>query len=198
MVMTTTPTHSLLSQHAEAMHTATTYVSQVRERDLARQSPCADWSLADLLAHMMGQHRGFARAARHGYAPKAAYRPEPFTHQRWLDSAFGLLGAFAGANPLNGIIEVELHPTESLPFDTVVGAQLLDTVVHTWDVACSINMPFTPTDEIAAEVLRVAQTVPDTQARKRPGSAFAPALTATPAATDWQHALALLGRDARP
>lgn len=188
-------THSLLSQHAESMHTATTYVSQVRQGDLARPTPCADWDLAALLAHMIGQHRGFTRAAQSGYAPKRAYFPERFTHERWLDSAFGLLGAFAGADPEDGIIEVELHPTRLLPYATVVGAQLLDTVVHTWDVARSIDMPFTPTEELAAEVLRVAETVPDNAARKRPGSAFSPAIPADPAASSWEQALRLLGRD---
>lgn len=194
MITTSPATDTLLAQHAEAMHTATTLVSQVRQRDLLRQTPCADWSLADLLAHMVGQHRGFARAARDGHAPVAAYRPERFTVEGWLDSAFGLLAAFAEANPRDGIIAAELHPTKKLSFDYVLGAQLLDTVVHTWDVARAINLPFAPTDGIATAVLGVAQTIPDTPARKRPGSAFAPALTAAPAASDWEQALALLGR----
>lgn len=185
----------VLTLHAEAIHTATTYVSQVRERDLQRPTPCAEWSVAALLAHMVGQHRGFARAARLGHAPKEAYRPERFTHGRWLDSAFELLGAFADADPEDTIIEVELHPTRPLSLDTVVGAQLLDTAVHTWDVARAIGLPYTPTEDLAAEVLRVAETVPDTPSRTRPGSAFAPGLPAPEGASDWERALTMLGRD---
>lgn len=188
-------TESLATLHAEAMHTATTYASQVRERDLARPTPCADWDLARLLAHMVGQHRGFARAVRDGHAPKSAYRPEEFTHGRWLDSAYGLLGAIAGADPADQIIQVELHPTRLLSFSTVVGAQLLDTVVHTWDLARAIGLPYIPTDAIAEEVLSVAETIPDSPGRTKPGAAFAPALASTSMASAWERSLALLGRD---
>ena len=31
--------------------------------DLARPTPCPDWTLAELLAHMTAQHNGFAAAA---------------------------------------------------------------------------------------------------------------------------------------
>nr|MDT0524357.1 maleylpyruvate isomerase N-terminal domain-containing protein [Streptomyces sp. DSM 41633] len=42
-------------------------VDRVRGSDLDRPTPCAEWTLADLLAHMTAQHRGFAAAARgHG------------------------------------------------------------------------------------------------------------------------------------
>ena len=39
-------------------------VNTVREADLVRPTPCEDWDLLDLLAHMTVQHRGFAAAAR--------------------------------------------------------------------------------------------------------------------------------------
>ena len=39
-------------------------VKQVQATDLTRPTPCAGWTLADLLGHMTVQHRGFAAAAR--------------------------------------------------------------------------------------------------------------------------------------
>ena len=112
-------------------------------------------------------------------------------------SAGALVAAFAGADPSVGIIEVELHPTSPLSLSTVVGAHLLDTAVHTWDVARSLGLEYGPTPEIADAVLRVAKTVPDDDNRERPGAAFAHALPEPPAATVWERSLALLGRAPR-
>ena len=112
-----------------------------------------------------------------------------------MDSAYDLVFAFAEADPDAGIIEPALHPTRELPLPTVVGAQLLDTVVHTWDVARSLDLQYHPTRDITAAVLEVATTVPDGPLRRSPGSAFAPAMLPPVDAMPWERALAYLGRD---
>lgn len=185
----------LLTLHRDATDTATAYVSRVRPDDLQRPTPCAGWNLRSLLAHMVGQNRGFTVAVRGGNAPKIAYAPEQFTQERWSASAGGLVAAFARAQPGTPILEVELHPTDPLPLSTVVGAHLLDTAVHTWDVARSIDLGYTPPPEIADAVLRVAESVPDSEARDRAGAAFAHPLPIPSGATAWERSLALLGRD---
>lgn len=190
-------TTDLLGLHRDAIDAATAYVSRVTPDDLRRPTPCRGWDLGALLAHMIGQNRGFTIAARGGNAPKIAHTPEPFTEERWIASAGALVAAFAGADPSVGIIEVELHPTSPLSLSTVVGAHLLDTAVHTWDVARSLGLEYVPTPEIADAVLRVAKTVPDDDNRERPGAAFAHALPEPPAATVWERSLALLGRAPR-
>src|SRR5689334_2645703 len=48
---------------ASAVRASVQVVSRVRPADLARSTPCAAWTLADLLAHMTAQHNGFAAAA---------------------------------------------------------------------------------------------------------------------------------------
>ena len=48
---------------ASAVRASVQVVSRARPADLARSTPCADWTLADLLAHMTAQHNGFAAAA---------------------------------------------------------------------------------------------------------------------------------------
>jgi uncharacterized protein (TIGR03086 family) len=155
----------LIALHRTAIDAATAYIGRVRPDDLPRPTPCAEWDLRALLAHMVGQNRGFTVAVRGGNAPKIAYGPEPFTEQRWIASAGGLISAFAQAHPEAMILEVELNPTRPLPLTTVVGAHLVDTAVHTWDVARSLDLGFTPPSEVADAVLRVAESVPDSAAR---------------------------------
>ena len=46
-----------------AVRASVDMVAKVTIEDLGRPTPCAGWTLADLLAHMTAQHRGFAAAA---------------------------------------------------------------------------------------------------------------------------------------
>lgn len=181
------------TQHRSALVLATGYVGRVEAADLSRSTPCAGWTLADLLAHMVGQHLGFAAAVGDGDAPKAAYAPVPFTPDRWAESVEALTAAFAGADVEGHAVEIEFSP-DPLPIPVLVGAQLLDTVIHTWDVARSLGQDFVPPPDLAAAVLRIAETIPDDGRREQPGAAFAHALPAT--GEPWERALALLGRTA--
>ncbi len=92
---------------------------------------------------MVGQHVGFAAAVRDGDAPPSAYTPVPYTPQAWDDSVATLLQAFAAADLDATAVEIELAATP-LPIRRLVGAQFLDTVVHTWDVARSLEVAYQP------------------------------------------------------
>jgi hypothetical protein len=71
---------------------------------------------------------------------------------------------------------------------------LLDTVVHTWDVATALGEHYRPEHVLVDLVAAGAKQVPDGEARTRPGAAFAPALQVS--TTDpWALTLARLGRN---
>jgi uncharacterized protein (TIGR03086 family) len=57
------PDRDIVTLDARAVRASVRAVSQISAADLARPTPCADWTLADLLAHMTAQHNGFAAAA---------------------------------------------------------------------------------------------------------------------------------------
>jgi uncharacterized protein (TIGR03086 family) len=179
--------------HRAALATAGAVVAGAGSADLARETPCSGWTLADLLAHMIGQHHGFAATVRDGDAPASAYLPVPFTAQAWAGSVDELLTSFASVDLAGTAINPEFS-AQPLPVSFLVEAQLLDTVVHTWDLARSLGHDFTPPDDVAAEVLRIARKVPDDERRDAPGAAFAHALPAADV-SPWQQALRMLGRD---
>lgn len=181
----------LRTQHRLAVEQAGVLVRRVQPGHLARPTPCGDWTLADLLAHMVGQHFGFAAAARHGDAPVEAYAPRSFELASWDESVADLLAAFAGADPAGSAVLREIAPT-ARPMSFVFSAQLLDTVVHTWDVAQSLGESYEPPAELAETVAAIAQSVPDDARRTRPDAAFAPAIA--PSGSAWERALAHLGR----
>jgi uncharacterized protein (TIGR03086 family) len=179
-----------LGLHAEAMGLLDAVVQHVSDDDLERPTPCVGWTVADLLAHEVGQHLGFAAAARAGDAPESAYVPVPFGPAAWRDSVEALLSAFAGADPDAPVTARELVP-EPLSLRVVVDAQLLDLLAHTWDLAKGLGHDFTPPDHLAADFLRMAQAIPDRAYGE--GHAFSERLA--PEGSDWEQGLRLLGRN---
>src|SRR5690606_28912714 len=94
----------------EAMQGTDAHVRTVTDADLSRATPCEGWTVADLLAHMIGQQDGWAAAVTDGDAPPSAYAPVPFTQAAWRASADRLLHAFDGADLAATVVVRELTP----------------------------------------------------------------------------------------
>src|SRR5690606_42148564 len=104
----------------EAMQGTDAHVRTVTDADLSRATPCEGWTVADLLAHMIGQQDGWAAAVTDGDAPPSAYAPVPFTQAAWRASADRLLHAFDGADLAATVVVRELTP-RPLPAPVVIG-----------------------------------------------------------------------------
>jgi uncharacterized protein (TIGR03086 family) len=126
--------------HRLAVDAATQFVEHVTIADLGRATPCGSWTLADLLAHMVGQHRGFAHAVIDHDAPEFAYQPVTFDPSSWESSISALLEAFDDAVLDDTAVLIEVSPAP-LPISWIVSAQTLDTAVHTWDIAGNARWP---------------------------------------------------------
>src|ERR1700733_8501180 len=94
--------------HRIAVLASVDVVSAVTADDLAKPTPCAGWNLADLLAHMTVQHRGFAAAARGHGADEAIWHPTPIADAvaaapagTYSAAAAELIDAFAGDDVLD-------------------------------------------------------------------------------------------------
>ena len=60
---------------ARAVRASVDVVEEITAVDLSRPTPCAGWTLGDLLAHMTVQHQGFAAAAAGRGADRMSGRP---------------------------------------------------------------------------------------------------------------------------
>jgi uncharacterized protein (TIGR03086 family) len=179
------------SLHRLALDAACQLVERVGTDDLGLATPCGEWTLGDLLAHMIGQHRGFALAVSDHDAPKSAYEPVTFDSSSWTASVSELLAAFDHAVLDDTAVLIEIRPNP-LPISWIVSAQTLDTAVHTWDIAQSLGQWFEPSAEITAAVADLAATIPDGEGRERSDAAFGHAMPAD--GTVWERTLAYLGR----
>jgi uncharacterized protein (TIGR03086 family) len=188
--------------HRRAVEVSVDVVESVTVDDLTRPTPCARWSLADLLAHMTVQHNGFAASARGKGADLEIWQPARVADAVTTDpvgtytaAATDLLDAFDEAGVLEATFALpEFGPDATVPGAMAIGFHFVDYVVHGWDVARSIDVPFAlPTDVVRA-VLPVALGVPDGDFRAADGALFARALAPADGAGGLDRVLCHLGR----
>ncbi|GHF40649.1 uncharacterized protein (TIGR03086 family) [Amycolatopsis bartoniae] len=170
------PIDELLKQHRVAVETSVRIVSRVG--DLTRPTPCAEWTLGDLLAHMIAQHHGFAAAARGRGGEPGVWQVRPIGPApagEYEAAAADVLAAFADPSPTFHL--PEFAPVSDFPAELAIGFHLIDYVVHGWDVARSLGIEYRLDPALADTALKIALAVPGGDARLAPGAAFAPALS---------------------
>ena len=186
----------LVTLDAQAVRVSVDLVARASEADLARRTPCAEWTLSDLLAHLVGQHYGFAAAAT-GDRDLARWRPRPLGEDPALTyrtAADHVLAAFAA----DGVLDREFALPEFsrgpvFPARQAISFHLVDYVVHSWDVARTLGLPVHFEPDVLDVALRVARAVPDGDARSGPRAAFAPGVE-WPGGSPLDRIVALLGR----
>ena len=188
--------------HCTAVTASVDVVNAVTLDDLDRPTPCAGWSLADLLAHMTVQHYGFAAAARGNGADLALWRPTTVADAVATDpcgayakAAADVVDAFTADNVLDATFALpEFGADATVPGAMAIGFHFVDYVVHGWDVARSIDAPFELPTEVIGAVLPLVLAVPDGEFRESEGAPFARAITSRAAASDLDRILLHLGR----
>ncbi|GAA2020477.1 TIGR03086 family metal-binding protein [Catenulispora yoronensis] len=192
--------------NAVAVRDSIDIVNKVRVADLGRPTPCAAWTLADLLGHMTVQHRGFGAAARGEGADLRIWEFAPAGEdavERYREASEFVLGAFAEVDDsLDSVFELPEFKVDPprFPARIAIGFHFIDYVVHAWDVAATLGVPFTLRPELADAAVRVALAVPNEDNRLAAGSSFVPALDSAEDASPLDRVLLYLGRtpDWRP
>jgi uncharacterized protein (TIGR03086 family) len=173
-------------------------VSAVTAGDLVRPTRCAEWTLADLLAHMTVQHRGFAAAAAgRGGDPEVWTAGAPATDpvQEYIMAAEQVIAAFAAPGVLGrGFALPEIIGGVEFPAPQAISFHFIDYVVHSWDVARSLGLYHQLDADLVLAALPVAVAVPEGKGRLRPGAAFRPGLVQPAEAGPMDLILAMLGR----
>ncbi|MGI8626753.1 MAG: TIGR03086 family metal-binding protein [Geodermatophilaceae bacterium] len=191
-------TTDLRDLHARVMRASVTVVAQVRTDDLDRPTPCGDWTLAQLLAHMTVQHDGFAAAAGGNGGDPALWEVPPLGPDpvgAYAAAADRVVTAFAQDGVLDQEFALpEISPLTTFPARQAIGFHLIDYVVHGWDVAKTIDVQLVLDQEMLDVAIQIAQAVPDGAERLRPGAAFAPGLPTAEDAPLLDRIVAHLGR----
>ncbi|MBO0854477.1 MAG: TIGR03086 family protein [Nocardia sp.] len=162
---------------ATAVRASADLVAGAGPADWSRPTPCAGWTLRDLVAHMATQHYGFA-AAVHGDGALSRWKlrslgEHPITAYR--ESADVVLAAFAAEDVLTRRFPLpEFGDHDPFPAPLAISFHFIDYVVHSWDVATALGRTVEFAPDVLTAALEVARLVPTGQARTGPGAAFAP------------------------
>ncbi|NRQ32155.1 TIGR03086 family protein [Nonomuraea sp. NN258] len=161
-------------------------------------TPCADWTVTQVLQHAAGDQLGFAAfltgepgPEENPFAPSGVRPADPVAY---LESALARsAAAWAGVSPDAGEVAVPVPPNK-LPARVGAGACALDAAVHAWDIALATGQPSPLTPQIAAELLAVAREIVEPL---RAYGAYAPALAGQDGDDAAAALLRHLGRDPR-
>ncbi|MFJ7217086.1 TIGR03086 family metal-binding protein [Amycolatopsis sp. NPDC098790] len=167
-------------------------VAAAKHEDLSRPTPCAGWTLEDLLRHQVSENHAFATAAREGSAPDWDAGDLGDDHRAaYQASVDDFLEAFAD----DAVLERQLTINHFGTFPGTIAAHmhLVDTVAHGWDLARTLGLPYEPDADAVHVALQLAERIPD-EGREKNGS-FAPSVKIEADAGELDRFLALLGRD---
>src|SRR5580692_2796596 len=134
--MHTNPLTGIVALDAQAVRASLDLVARATARDLARPTPCADWTLHGLLRHMIAQHYGFAAAsaasAGDGDLARWTLRPlgaDPVAAYR--AAAECVLDAFGAEGALDRDFSLpEISRDLMFPARRAISFHFVDYVVH--------------------------------------------------------------------
>ncbi len=194
--------NDIVDLDARAVRGTVGLVAGIGPADLARPTPCDQWTLAELLTHMTAQHDGFAAAAAGEGGDLARWQPQARTGESAADlvlaytaAAERVIKAFGADGVLDREFELaEFSMMPRFPAAQAISFHLVDYVVHGWDVARSLGLPYQPEPDLLAATLPVAQAVPDGDLRTQGLVPFAPRIPVAGDAGVLDQILGLLGR----
>lgn len=170
-------------QHAHGV------IADVRENQYGEATPCVEWTVHDLLEHIIGVVASLGpTAAGTSGASGGDFELGPDPAAQFEDAAAAALAAWRTPGLLDRILDSGAGP---MPGRVLAGINLLDTATHTWDLAVATGQPATLPDDVAAAALEtsLATITPEI----RPGR-FGPEIAAPAGADLTQQLVAFLGR----
>ena len=180
----------LVEQLGRAFDAVAGLISNIRADQWSAPTPCTDWTVRQMVNHLIGMNRVFA-ALLAGQPPPprpSADHVEDDPAGAYRDSAAALQAAFGRP----GVLERAYHG----PLGTATGAErlqirLYDLLAHGWDLAQATEQPADLPDDLAEQSLAFARTQLTEQAR--PGR-FGPAQIVAEQAPAIERLAAFLGR----
>lgn len=181
-----------------ATRTLAGLVGGVRDDQLTAPTPCAEYTLGDLVEHVGGLALAFTRAATKSFTPGATHSAGGDAARLpadWRTSISAQLDALAEAwrdpEAWQGMTEAG---GVTMPGEIGGGVALNELVVHGWDVAAALGRPYQCDPTTADGALQFAARVMFADDSGR-GDAFGPAVAVPPDATKLDRLVALNGRD---
>ncbi|MGY5127688.1 TIGR03086 family metal-binding protein [Streptomyces nigrescens] len=180
----------VLRAYEEVTRDVAALVAAVRPEDLALPTPCAGWSVRELLDHMVWENLMATSIAED--APRADHTADHLGDDHraaFDDSVRAALAAFTDS----GMLRRTYGPYEA-PGAMIVQQVVVELLAHGWDLARATGAPTGLAPEAAEETLAAAHRIYGAAPRTE-GSSVAPERPAPPGASATDRLAAFLGRD---
>jgi uncharacterized protein (TIGR03086 family) len=165
-------------------------IDGIRDDQLHAPTPCAEWEVHDILAHVIGATAALAAAARREPLPSLdgdLVGDDPAATYEAVSS--NSLKAWRTPGALDGT--VTLPAGFEVPARVAAGITFFDSLVHGWDLARATGQDDTLDRELAEAALGIATGIVSEALRV---SRFAPAIEPASEASAADRLLAFLGR----
>jgi uncharacterized protein (TIGR03086 family) len=160
----------LLPMFQKAQRAFTDRVHAVREDQWAAPTPCEDWSVSDLVEHMIDKHL-WAAPLIHGQDLESARKIVEGTRrlpveggvganlaEQWDEAITGSADAFTGAGALDRSVALSRGNTPATEYLTEM---ISDLTVHAWDLGKAIGFSEPLPEDLVAFVYEEAKKMGD-------------------------------------
>jgi uncharacterized protein (TIGR03086 family) len=184
-----------VDQLGRALKVSDQLIAGVRPEQWASATPCSEWTVKDLVAHLIVGNRRFTAALRSEEpAASGAGGADTSLEDDPLGAYRGSVRALLEAFALPGVMERMV----TVPFGTVPGVvawhlRMTEALTHGWDLARATGQDVeAPDDLVEQELAFTGRALADIPPERRP---FAPSRPVDDDAPPLDRLAALLGRD---
>ncbi|WP_199834469.1 TIGR03086 family metal-binding protein [Streptomyces sp. NRRL F-5755] len=184
----------LLRRHGEAIALFGSRVHRVRDGQWDAPTPCAEWSVRDLVGHLTVEQLWVPRLVRDGATIEEVgddYDGDQLGDDpagAWDRAAVAAVAAFSEPGALDRTVHLSSGSSSAAAY---CSQMMMDAVVHSWDLSRAIGADEQLPPELASAALREVEPYADALADT---SMFADPVTPPPGADDLTRLLCLLGR----
>jgi uncharacterized protein (TIGR03086 family) len=177
-----------LVAHQRAQDAFATLLANVSPDQLGASTPCSEWTIRDLIEHVVAGNEYVGLWAESPTQPPA--RPDNILGAHRA-AATAAQGVFAGPG---GMATTFKPPFGEVPGQIFVGIRTTDVLTHAWDLAAATGQCTDIDPELAAEQLAAARAFVGAQFRG-PGKPFAEEQPCSSERTPADQLAAFLGRN---
>lgn len=140
-------------------------VAAVGPDDWGKPTPDADWSVADLVEHLIDEHRwmppllgGHDLQTAEGIVKAKADAASPDHAAEWASAAIESSQAMADPDVLSRNVQLSRGPTPAAQY---VAEMIFDLTVHAWDLQRAVGYEGALPDELVSFVFDIAKQFGD-------------------------------------
>lgn len=167
-------------------------LAAIGEKDLDRPTPCASWTVSDVIRHVLGSAAYFAELAEAGVGAGEEIDELGDFNGTFGRTAARLVAAFDSPGVLDKLLKM---PIGAVPGSVVIWIASCDILTHGWDLAKAIDQSTDLDPELAQMILqRMYVTLPDSMRGTDGNAPFGPKVDVPSSAPAADRLAGYLGR----